>query len=62
MAVNLKTPPLFSDKKLYNRWVEEVKACTELTPITQDKQGLAIALSLPEGDSSSIRQFLMKYP
>ena len=55
MAVNFKTPPLFSDKKPYSRWVEEVKAWTELTPITPDKQGLAIALSLPEDDSSSIR-------
>ena len=43
MAVNFKTPPLFSDKKPYNRWVEEVKAWTELTPITPGKQGLAIA-------------------
>ena len=55
MAVNFKTPPLFSDKKPYSRWVEEVKGWTELTPITPDKQGLAIALSLPEDDSSSIR-------
>ena len=55
MTVNFKTTPLISDKKPYSRWVEEVKAWTELTPITPDKQDLAIALSLPEDDSISIR-------
>ena len=60
MAVNFKTPPLFIDKKPYIRWVEEVKAWTVLTPITPDKQGLAIALSLQEDDSSSIRDKIFK--
>ena len=55
MTVNFKTTPLISDKKPYSRWVEKVKAWTELTPITLDKQDLAIALSLPEDDSISIR-------
>ena len=53
MAVNFKILPLFSDKKSYSRWVEEVKAWTELTPIKADKKGLAIPLSLSEDDSST---------
>lgn len=55
MASNYKTPPAFSEKKPYNRWVDEVKAWIALTDLDVKKQGLAIALSLPEEDGSSIR-------
>ncbi|KAG1673036.1 DNA polymerase epsilon subunit 2 [Nymphon striatum] len=55
VMANYKTPPAFNDKKPYNRWVEEIKAWKELTDLEETKQGLAIALSLPEDDSTSIR-------
>eukprot|EP00112_Aurelia_sp_Birch-Aquarium-sp1_P025637 Seg862.2 transcript_id=Seg862.2/GoldUCD/mRNA.D3Y31 product="hypothetical protein" protein_id=Seg862.2/GoldUCD/D3Y31 len=56
MASAYKTPPAFDvESKSYSRWVEELKARTELTNVKKDKQGLAVALSLPEKDSSNIR-------
>ena len=56
MASAYKTPPAFDvESKSYSRWVEELKAWTELTDVKKDKQGLAVALSLPEKDSSNIR-------
>ena len=56
MASAYKTPPAFDiDSKPYNRWIEEVKAWVELTDLAKVKQGLALALSLPEKDSSNIR-------
>ena len=51
MASAYKTPPAFDvESKSYSRWVEELKAWTELTDVKKDKQGLAVALSLPEKD------------
>ena len=56
MASAYKTPPAFDmDSKPYNHWIEEVKAWVELTDLAKAKQGLALALSLPEKDSSNIR-------
>ena len=56
MASAYKTLPAFDvESKSYSRWVEELKAWTELTDVKKDKQGLAVALSLPEKDSSNIR-------
>ena len=56
MASAYKTPPAFDvESKSYKRWVEEMKAWTELTDVKKDKQGLVVALSLPEKDSSNIR-------
>ena len=56
MASAYKTPPAFDvESKSYSRWVEELKAWTDLTDVKKDKQGLAVALSLPEKDSSNIR-------
>ena len=56
MASAYKTPPAFdTDSKPCNRWIEKVKAWVELTDLAKAKQGLALALSLPEKDSSTIR-------
>ena len=56
MASAYKTPPSFdSVHKPYNRWVEEIKAWRELTDLDKKKQGIAIALTLPEQDESGIR-------
>ena len=50
-----KNPPEFSPKKPYDRYVEELKAWCIITDLTKDKQGVAVELSLPESDSSGIR-------
>ncbi|XP_057310466.1 uncharacterized protein LOC130648431 [Hydractinia symbiolongicarpus] len=48
-------PPVFNDKKPYNRYVDELKAWTLLTDLEKQKQGIAVALSLPEEDSTQVR-------
>ena len=50
-----KNPPEFSSKKSYDQYVEELKAWCKVKDLTKDKQGVAVALSLPESDSSGIR-------
>ena len=56
MASAYKMPPSFdTDSKPYNCWIEKVKALVELPEFAKAKQGLALALSLPEKDSSNIR-------
>ena len=51
-----KRPPLFKiDHKPYARWIEETNVWKELTDLTGNKQGIATTLSLPEHDSSGIR-------
>ena len=52
---NYKIPPAFSDKKPYSRYVDELTAWTYVTDLDKEKQGIAVALSLPENDSSQIR-------
>ena len=44
-----------SDLKPYERYIEELKAWCLVTDLPQQKQGVAIALSLPESDASGIR-------
>ena len=56
MASAYKTPSAFDiDSKPSNLWIEEVKAWVELTDLAKAKQGLALALSLPEKDCRNIR-------
>ena len=52
---NYKVPPAFTEQKSYSRWIEEIKAWQALTDLDKKKQGLAIALSLPEEGQSSVR-------
>ena len=56
MVAAYKTPPVFDiDTKPYSRWIEEIDAWKELTDFTENKQGLAVAFSMPENESSGIR-------
>ena len=56
MAAAYRTPPVFDiDNTPYSRWIEEINAWKELTDLTENKHGLAVALSLPENDRSGIR-------
>ena len=50
------TPPIFNKKKNYERYRHELTAWKEITDLSKDKQGIAIALSLPEDDESQIRE------
>ena len=47
-------PPTFNKEKNYERFKQELLAWKEITDLRQDKQGIAIALSLPEEDESKI--------
>ena len=50
-----KNTPEFSSQKPYDQYVEELKAWCIITDLTKDKQGVAVELSLPDSDSSRIR-------
>ena len=51
-----KNPPEFNSKlKPYDRYVEELRAWCIVSDLEKKKQGVAIALSLPENDPSNIR-------
>ena len=47
--------PKFSSEKPYDRYKIEIKAWSKTTTVEKKKQGLAVALSLPEDDISNIR-------
>ena len=54
-AQSYKVPPAFTALKSYSRWIEEIKVWQALTDLDKKKQGLAIALSLPEEGLNSVR-------
>ena len=49
-------PPTFLKSKNYERYRQELIAWREITDLSKEKQGIAIALSLPEEDETQIRQ------
>ena len=49
-------PPTFNKDKTYECFKLELLAWKEITDLRPDKQGIAIALSLPEDDESKIRE------
>lgn len=52
-----KIPPCFNENKSYDVWVAEVEFWAELTKIPKNQQGIAVALSLPEGSSAREKVF-----
>ena len=48
--------PTVNKGKNYERFRQELTAWKEITDLSKDKQGIAIALSLPEDDESQIRE------
>ena len=54
MAARIQVPK-FSSGKPFERCKTEIEIWSEATDITTAKQGLVVALSLPEDDSSQIR-------
>ena len=60
MVAAYKTPLVFSiDNKPYSICVRGMNAWKELTVFTGNKQGLAVALSLPENDVTRIRDAVL---
>ena len=55
MTTKINPPALKKDKN-YKRFKQERLAWKEITDLRQDKQGIAIALSLLEEDESKIRE------
>ena len=49
-------PPTFKSGKSYERYKQELLAWREVTDISKEKQGISVALSLPEDDESGIRE------
>lgn len=49
-----KAPPVFSADKPYERWVNELNFWKRITKVEKKQQGIAVALSLPEG--STVRE------
>ena len=54
--MKLNPPSFVSKEKSYERWKTEVKAWEMVTDVPQAKRGIAVALSLPENDSSRVRE------
>lgn len=54
MSVKIK-PPEFKEKN-YERYRVELEAWREITDLAKSKQGIAIALSLPEDSEQGIRE------
>ena len=52
---NYKNLVFDSNLKPYERYIDKLKAWCLVTDLLQQKQGVAIALSLPESDASGIR-------
>lgn len=57
-----KNPLEFSStKKPFDHYVEELKAPCLVTNLTKEKRGVIIALSLPEGNNSGVRDKIFNY-
>ena len=48
-------PPSFNSAKSYERYKQELLAWREITELSKNKQGIAVALSLPEDDEYKIK-------
>ena len=48
-------PPSFNSAKSYERFKQELLAWREITEISKNKQGIAVALSLPDDDENKIK-------
>lgn len=50
------SPPVFGKGKNYEHFKQELLAWREITDLSKAKQGIAVALSLPDNDESQIRE------
>jgi hypothetical protein len=56
MSMKINPPVFNSEVKSYERYKQELLAWNEITELPAAKRGIAIALSLPEGDKTRIRE------
>lgn len=56
MAMKINPPTYAKSSKDYERYKQELLAWNEITDVDPKKRGIAIALTLPDGDSSRIRE------
>jgi hypothetical protein len=56
MASSKISPPAYGKEKSYERYKQELLAWREVTDLAKSKQGIVVALSLPENDCSNIRE------
>ena len=49
-------PPQFSKEKAYERYKTELLAWKRITEVKKEKQGILVALSLPDGSECGIRE------
>ena len=49
-------PPSFAKTKSYRRYKQELLAWKEVTEVTAERQGIVVALTLPEDDETGIRE------
>jgi hypothetical protein len=56
MASSKINPPVYGKDKSYERYKQELLAWREVTDLAKAKQGIVVALSLPENDTSNIRE------
>lgn len=49
-------PPSLDKAKTYERFKQEVLVWKEITDLAKNKQGIAVALSLPEDDENQIKE------
>ena len=54
MTTKINTPS-FNSTKSYERFKQELLAWREITELSKRKQGIAVALSLPEDDENKIK-------
>lgn len=60
MAMKLNPPVFNSKEKTFERWKVEIEMWSEVTDLAKNKMGIAVALSLPENDSTVIREQVME--
>ena len=54
-------PPTFSKSNSYELYKQELLAWKEITDLDKRKQGVAIALTLPEDDEMQIREKVFEF-
>ena len=60
MAMKLNPPAFNGREKTFARWKVEIEMWSEVTDLAKNKMGIAVALSLPENDSTVIRKQVME--
>ena len=59
-GIKPKPPAFNSREKAFERWKTEIEMWSEVIELTKSKMGIAVALSLPEHDSTMIREQVLE--